>query len=150
MANLNVSGSERELANEIEDFVEDHRRAYRVNYFLSVAVIVVGLLLSAGVTISGILDLGKVSAVLGVFIAVMIGLQGSLAIGEKADFNRMMIAEGRILVSRLKFEVDNEREFRSVRRRFEILRRHAAASLPKGQGMETIKKMYEEMTARDA
>ena len=138
-------------AEEIQNFITLQRRAYRVNYTLNIMIILLGLLLSAGVTISGILNQGQISAVLGVFIALLFGLNSSLAIGERADFNRVMFAEADNLVSRLRFQVGGAREFQSALSRFLVLRRHAATSVPRGQGLETVRRMYQEMTseARD-
>jgi len=42
-------------------------------------------------------------------------------------------------------QVDRERRFEIAPKRFQALRRHAVEKLPRGQGMEAVKEMMEEL-----
>jgi hypothetical protein len=122
------------------------RQRHKLNYRGNAALIIVGLALSAGVTIAGILDYGLVAAILGVAVGYVIGVQNAFPIGEKAEFYRLIIAEGDNLISELKFEVKTEGQFLNRVNKFQKLRMYGTENLPRGQGMQAVKNFYKDMS----
>ncbi len=136
----------QKLTGEIHDFVTIYQNRHRGNFHLNWILIVVSLLLSAGVTIFGMLNQGMVAAVLGVCIGFLIGMQNAFPLGEKAEFYRLMVVEGQNLISMLDYEVNTDKDFASIEKQFRKLRSHAASDLPKGKGMDAIKEIYQDLS----
>jgi hypothetical protein len=136
------------LQHEIESFLVPLRRRHITTFRGNAALIIIGLALSARVTIAGILDYGLIAAILGVAIGYVIGVQNAFPIGEKAEFYRLLIAEGDNLINELKFEVKTEAQFLNRVNKFQKLRMYGAENLPRGQGMQAIKNFYEDMSAQ--
>lgn len=139
----------RDLQDDIEKFLVPLRKRHLSTFRGSAALIVIGLVLSAAVTIAGILDEGLLAAILGVTIGFVIGVQNAFPIGDKAEFYRLLIVEGENLIGDLKYEVKTEKEFLSVNNRFQKLRKHSAEDLPRGQGMQAVKNLYQDLSATD-
>ncbi len=137
----------RKLREEIEQFHALFQLRHRQNYHLNWVLILVGLLLSAGVTIAGMLNYGVIAAIMGVGIGLLIGIQNAFPFSEKADFYRLVMSESWNLKTTLEYKVETNRQFTIVLNKFMKLRDHAAASLPKGQGMDAVRKMYEDLSA---
>ena len=146
---IDLESKKQQLINEINQFVGIYQKRHSGNFHLNWILIVIGLLLSAGVTIAGMLNQGLIAAVLGICIGFLISLQNAFPLGEKAEFYRLMVTEGQNLISMLNYEVDTTKEFEDSQRRFRKLRSHAATSLPKGRGMEAIKEMYKDLSRKD-
>jgi hypothetical protein len=143
----NFQGALSELRGDIEEFTRKYGKRHRGNFHLNWILIVIGLLLAAGVTISGMLNQGIIAAILGVCIGFLIGLQNAFPLSEKAEFYRLVVTEAENLIFELKYEVESEQQFREVVNKFQGLRDHAAKSLPRGQGMEAVKDMYKELSS---
>ncbi len=146
---VDLEPKKQKLMGEINQFVETYQKRHSGNFHLNWILIVIGLLLSAGVTVAGMLNQGLIAAVLGICIGFLLGLQNAFPLGEKAEFYRLMIVEGQNLISVLNYEVDTLKEFEDSQKRFRKLRSHAAASLPKGRGMEAVKEMYKDFSRKD-
>jgi hypothetical protein len=140
----------QKLVSELNQFVETYQKRHRGNFHLNWILILTGLLLSAGVTISGMLNQGMIAALLGICIGFLFGVQNAFPLGEKAEFYRLMVTEGQNLISILDYEVDTSKEFEDCQKRFRKLRSHAAMSLPKGRGMDAVKEMYKDISRKDA
>ena len=152
MSNQSITQLEQKkqkLTGEIREFVVTYQKRHRGNFHLNWILIVVGLLLSAGVTIFGMLNQGVVAAVLGVCIGLLIGMQNAFPLGEKAEFYRLMVVEGQNLISILDYEVNTDKDFASIEKQFRKLRSHAASDLPKGKGMDAVKEMYQDLSKAD-
>jgi hypothetical protein len=135
------------LQQEIEAFLVPLRRRHVMTFRGNAALIIVGLALSAGVTIASILDYGLIAAILGVAIGYVIGVQNAFPIGEKAEFYRLLIAEGDNPINELKFEVKTDAEFLDRVDKFKKLRMYGAENLPRGQGMQAVKNFHKDMSA---
>lgn len=135
-----------ELQRIIEEFVQTYLRRHKYNYLGNWIIVLIGLLLAGAVTVAGIYDKGTIAAVLGVCTAIAIGAQKAFPIGERAEFYRLVVAEGRNLTDDLKFRVKTEPEFQTLLNKWQKLRTHAAASLPRGKEMEAIKDMSADLS----
>jgi hypothetical protein len=134
-----------ELTKEVESFRAQHVRQRKINWTFNLILIGAGILLSIAVIVAGIYDEGKIAAVLGALTAAAIAAQNAIAAGEKAEFYRVVCAEAENLLDELRYLVDTNREFETTVRTFEALRKHAATALPRGQGMEAVKRMGEDL-----
>ena len=136
------------LVLEIETFRRHFFRHRRMNYITYASLVLLGLAASVAITVAGILNLGLYAAILGVCVGFIQGIQQIFPMNEKAEFYRLIVAESENLIDDLKYRVLTDDELKSILTRFQTLREHAAAALPKGQGMDTVKKMYDDLASR--
>ncbi len=134
-----------QLIEEVAAFVrytqQQERRAARANRI----IVVLGLVCSFGVTFLGLGGAGELAALLGAFIAMLIGLDRAFAYGERADFYRILVADGQNLLTDLRLSVDTEATFEEAKRKFLVLRKYGAEKLPRGKGMEAVRSMSQEL-----
>lgn len=68
--------------------------------------------------------------------------------GEKRDFHRVLASECYNLEIALNYAVADEDKFRIILEKFTSLINRAAKELPKGQGMNAVKSLYEELDSK--
>jgi hypothetical protein len=103
-----------ELANltqQIRDFVRENQRASSTQARLNGVLLMLGIVLSAAVTVAGILgeagllgtdvNANAISAILGVSVGVIIGVQSTFRIADKASFRESIASQGQKLVDDL-------------------------------------------------
>jgi hypothetical protein len=71
------------LAKEVSSFVRHTRWSLRWATHVNNAIVALGLICSFGVTFFGLGGAGEVSALLGAFIAMLIGFDRAFAYGER-------------------------------------------------------------------
>jgi hypothetical protein len=136
------------LGKDIEAFKKYYFRRRRMNYITYAILILLGLSMAVAITIAGIFNQGVIAAILGVGVGFIQGIQQVFPMGEKAEFYRLIVAESENLIADLRYKTTSENDFQSVLQKYQTLRIHAATSIPRGQGMETVKKMYDDLASR--
>jgi hypothetical protein len=132
-----------ELNKKISDLIKKSNSNYKVDYALYVFCIVAGLILSACVTISGMLDKGSISAILGVLVLVLISFDSAMAPGEKAQFYKQIEAAGNDLQDEVGFTLNiSQEKIDAAVKKLATIRDTAAQGVPHGKGMKTIAEMY--------
>jgi hypothetical protein len=134
------------LANDIDSFRQTYLRRQQATFWTNAAFILIGLFLSAGVSLASFYGKGDIVPLLGMSIFLLIGVQNAFPMGDKAEFYRLLVHESMNLLSDISF-AKAEDDLRLINQRFQILRKHAATALPRGRGMETVKDMYNELNA---
>jgi hypothetical protein len=129
------------LKHQIHGFLLYSWRLHTRNDRLNTALIVVGLVLGASVTIVGFLGYGFVAGVIGAITTLFIGFQNAFNFAEKAGFYSVIHNEAKTLRDHLNYKVHSTAEFEAVVDALAALRIHLAQNLPKGQGMEEVKKL---------
>ena len=142
----NYLQNKQDLESDIAQFSEQYQKLHRANWRLNAILILLGLVLSASVTVAGMFNQGIMAALLGVAIAFLIGIQNAFPMSDKAEFYRVIVAESQNMLLELKHTIDTKEEFEIVVLNFQTLRKHAAAGLPRGQGMEAVRNMYKELS----
>ncbi len=141
---------EDQLREEVAAFARDLRRQWRRASRINSAVVALGLLASFGITFLGLGGAGELAALLGAFVAMLIGFDRAFAYGEKADFYRILLADGENLLTALRLDVHADMDFEEVVRRFLVLRKYAAEKLPRGTRMKAVRNMSRELISTSA
>lgn len=146
---LEIEGVEpsrmEELYESLEQFKDSQMQRHRGNYRAGVLLVGFGLCGSVAVSAAGFLNYGVAAGLIGLVVALCIGLQSAYSFGEKAEFQRIMATEGDNLLLRLRVDVKSPADFESVVKEFLVLRTFAAKSIPRGKGMEAVHDMAKEL-----
>ena len=142
-----LSQKKTQLIDEVAAFVQHAKRQKRRASRANKIIVILGLVCSFGITFLGVGGAGELAALLGAFIAVLIGFDQAFAYGEKANFYRIIVADGENLLTDLRLGVDTEEGFKKAMQKFLVLRKYGAEKLPRGKGMETVRSMSREMSA---
>ena len=154
---MNVSNLEQKkkaLIKDIDDLGEKQekkRRATARMYFFLVAV---GLGLSIAAVVTGftptvaVIDNTSISPILIILVGIPVGLERAFKFGEKRDFYRILVSEYYNLKIALNYSVDTEDKFRIILGKFQSVVARSAKSVPRGQGMQAVKTLYEELDSK--
>ena len=133
------------LVKEIQELGEKQEKKRRVNARMYYLLVLLGFGLSIGAVVLGFLEEGQTSAILVMLIAVPAGLERAFKFGEKRDFHRILVSECHNLRIALNFSVDTEEKLQMIVGKFQSVMATSAKSLPRGQGMQAVKTLYEEL-----
>src|SRR5262245_51454432 len=125
----------KDLQEQIQGFVRLYQYRHARNYWVSVMLVALGILLGLAVTAAGFLGAGVVAGLLGLAITAFISFQKAFAFDETAEFQRLLFTEAENLLNLLHYRVKTQIAFDSVLDAFMTLKKHAATNLPKGKGM---------------
>jgi hypothetical protein len=132
---------ETDLGNYIKD-MQGRRKRHGIG---NNSIVLASILMSAAITIAGIYDQAEIAAILGVLLTVLLSIQQAFPLGEMAFFYRSSIADLENLQISLMFTADNEKEVEKIARQFAIIRKHIAQAIPRGQGINTVQSMRDEL-----
>jgi hypothetical protein len=118
-------------------------------FYASNALIGVAILSSVGVVIAGMYDAAKVAALLGLLVTTIISADTIWAPGEKAQFWREVEAEARNLSVDLRDVGTDSDKYAKAVAVFKVLNSQAAKNIPRGGGMEALKKFYTDLQSRN-
>ena len=141
----NLDQKKKELVKEIQDLGERQEKKRQVNGRMYYLLVLLGFGLSIGAVVLGFLEVGRISAILVMLIAIPAGLENAFKFGEKRDFHRILVGECYNLRIALNFSVDNEEKLLMIVGKFQSVVTTSAKSLPRGQGMQAVKRLYEEL-----
>ncbi len=135
------------LENEISEFHKKRIYYQRIDFIFFMVLVVSGLILSAAVTILGAFNLGIFSVIPGTILLIVVGLQTAFDPGEKSRFQSIVEAASANLLTDLNQQNVTEQQIERARKKLKILRDSTAQSLPRGQGMEAVLKMTNQISS---
>jgi hypothetical protein len=91
------------LLEEICDFLADCKRRYKFNNNWDNTLNVLGILTSVAIVAAGVFDNGKLSAILGGFVAALVTAQRAFPFGQRTIFYRNLIGQTQNLTSQCRF-----------------------------------------------
>jgi hypothetical protein len=138
-----------ELTQKIRAFRKDNKIKHGGNYWGNTTLIYLSIFLSASVTIAGIFDEGRLAAILGVILSILLTIQNAFPINYKAEFYRILMAEADNLLIDIEFDTMTQENFNRIKNRFKVLTKYAAVNLPKGEGLEAVRDMYKDFKSKD-
>ena len=130
------------VREEVSKFEMEQWRRHTINFFANWVLVVLAIGSSALVIIGGVFSWDhKVIAMLGLVGSVIAGLQASLAIEDKAEFQRVVASDAENIQLCLKDSEISEVDFIKLRDRFMLLKTEANKKLPRGGGVEAARKL---------
>ncbi|MFN6561247.1 MAG: DUF4231 domain-containing protein [Nostoc sp. ChiSLP01] len=119
------------LKKQTLGFVEYYRKCYSNNRLIHRILVVLGIFLGFSVTVAGLMDQGRLAAILGLVITLFIALQSAFNFEEKYYFYRILHVEAKSLRDRLQYmEKTNRAEFNIIFNSCQKLRRRSANGVP--------------------
>jgi len=134
-----------ELVEDIENLRRKFHKSKRKHVTTYSSLIGSGIGLSAAAAIVGFLDIGPISGIIPLIVGALISLESALKFGEKGEFYRVLVTECENLKIALKYRVDTEDKLQLIVKKFQIVVTTSARSLPRGQGMQAVKALYEDL-----
>ena len=137
------------LVKEIDGFSEKQERKRRATARMYSFLVALGFGLSIAAVVTGFVLTGdKISPILIILVGIPVGLERAFKFGEKRDFHRILVSEFYNLKVTLQYSVDTEEKFQTVLGKFQSVVARAAKSVPRGQGMQAVKTLYEELDSK--
>ena len=147
--NANELKSRKELLLiEIQNLRKKQEKKRLINARVHYLLVILGFGLSIGAVAFGFLEMGSISAILVIFIAIPAGLENAFKFGEKRDFHRIIVSECHNLRIALTFSIDTEDKLQMIVGKLQSLVNTSAKSLPRGQGMQAVKRLYETLDSK--
>lgn len=145
MNTMTLDQRKTELSEEIEPRRTRYETQRKRSTVVAHTLVMATISLSTLAAILGFINLGQVSGIVALIVGALIPLESAFKFQEKSSFYRILVSECNNLLITLQFRVDSEAEFELVVEKFQVVIATAAKSLPRGQGMETVKKLYEDL-----
>jgi len=105
---MNYEEKYQYLDDFISQKIDYHQRQAKLYQYTNRLLVFTGIILSACVTIAGILDQALLAAVISVLTGVTIAVQNAYNYSENIRFHRSLLAQYSRLYTNLKIEVNNE------------------------------------------
>ena len=158
MSNNSLEEKEKFLVQDIERLREEQENKRAVNARKHKALVMAGFGLSIAAAVIGFMTAGIdgasqivppiTSPVLVILVGIPVGMERAFKFGEKRDFHRVLASECHNLEIALNYAVDNEDKFKIILDKFTSVIARSAKALPKGQGMNAVKLLYEELDSK--
>lgn len=107
------------LDDFIKQKIDHHQHEAKWYQYTNRLLMFAGIILSACVTIAGILDQALLAAVISVLTGVVIAIQNGYNYGENIAFHRSFLAQYTRLYTNLKIEINNEDQLVSLQDKLE-------------------------------
>lgn len=134
-----------QLETVIGSYIKEMRGRRKRHGIGNISLVLASILTSAVITIAGIFDQAKIAAILGVFLSVLLAVQQVFPLGEMAFFYRSSIADLENLQNSLMFTTDSQKELEKIANQFAVIRKHIAQAIPRGQAINTLQNMRDEL-----
>ena len=134
-----------DLSEEIEQSKTQYEKRRKRSTVIANTLVVAMIGLSTLAAILGFTDSGQVSGIVALIVSALIPLESAFKFQEKSSFYRILVSEYQNLLVALEYRVNTEAEFDLIVDKFQVVIDTAAKSLPRGQGMETVKQLYENL-----
>lgn len=135
-----------QLETVIDSYINEMQGRRKRHGLGNTSLVLASILTSAIITIAGIYDQAKIAAILGVILSVLLAVQQVFPLGEMAFFYRSSIADLENLRDSLLFTPDSQEELEKIAHQFAVIRKHIAQAIPRGQAMNTLQNMRDELT----
>jgi hypothetical protein len=144
---FNLKKAKLDFSSEIDLFINGYYWWHNIDFHLDWILTMFSLAFSVAVVVAGFLDQARTAAFFGIGVSFLIALHNAFPLGEKAEFYRILISEAR----NIKLELSTVTKFDNYQRlitRFKRLNENAARRLPRGQGMEAVRKLQEDLFSK--
>ena len=133
------------LEVEMESFLKAVELRHRNNFFLGRFLVLMGILLAASSVIVGLLNHSKIALILAVIAGAMSAIDSAFAVRDVGEFQRIISSETRNLLSPIRIGSIIESDLPKIQEAFYALRKNFDQNLPKGSGMEAVKKLMDDL-----
>ena len=128
--------------NEVSGFLEIQQKRHARNFKFHWALVFGVLIGSSLATVGGIFKWSHdIIAFIGVVSSAVIVIHTAIAIGDKAEFQRIVASDAANILTYLSNTNLSDEEFTKLRDQFIALRKHADSQLPRGGGMEAVRNL---------
>jgi len=158
MSNNSLEEKKNKLVQDIERLRAEQENKRAVNARTHRALVIAGFGLSIAAAVIGFATAGIgsappmvpriISPILVILVGIPVGMERAFKFGEKRDFHRILASEYYNLEIALNYAVDDEDKFRIILDKFTSVIARSAKSLPRGQGMQAVKVLYEELDSK--
>jgi hypothetical protein len=131
------------LTEQVSELIRMNERRATTSSRLNSNLMVLGVILSAMISIVGILGAGHnlwfgsteldgniISAILGVVVAAIITIQNTFRLAERSKFQRQIASDARKLLTELVYSVDNDDKLRDAVREYQRLSDRSVKDAP--------------------
>jgi len=137
---------EKKIRTALDENIEKWEKIGKRHRYTYNILVVTSILLSLAITISGVIDQGNLTVVLGAILAGILSFQQVFPFREMSYFYRVGVAEAKILELNLDTRTDTIKEVEALEKRVETLIYKMAQDIPRGQALfEVIQNMREEV-----
>ena len=119
----------QDLVREIHEFGDDCIRRYKFNSRWDNVLNVVGILLSVCIVAAGVYQRGALSAILGAFVAAIVGAQKAFPFGQRVNFYRILVGQSENLETDVQQGLVSKQDAVAI---LKSLRLDFAQQLPRG------------------
>lgn len=136
-----------ELTRDIAELREKHGKHRQRNTIIYSVLILIGIALSATAAMYGFYGTNPsyIPSIMAILVGVSISLESAFKFGEKEAFYRILVGECDNLMIALKYRVDNEQKLQTMVKKYQVVVDISARSIPRGEGMQSVKTMYEDL-----
>ena len=134
------------LTLEIVTFLTAVEVRHRNNFWIGRVLILIGISLAAGSVILGLYDEAKLALVLAILAGSVAAIDSAFAVRDVSEFQRIIASETKNILSPLKVGSVLEADFPLLQNAFYALRKNFDQNLPKGTGMEAVKKLMDDLS----
>ena len=145
MTNGTLDQRKKSLSEDIEGLRIKFNRLKVRHEFTYYFLIGLGIGLSLLAAILGLFDLGIIAGIMALIVGAAVSFESSFKFGEKWDFYRILVNECENLKIALKYRVYTDKNFDLLVNKFQVVVNASAKSLPRGKGMQEVKKLYENL-----
>ncbi len=145
MPNTALEERKINLVQDIEKYRERFHKSRRKHSILYYVLVVSGIGLSALAGAGSFTDYSSISGIIPFLVTVSISLETAFNFGEKNHFYRVLVRECENLKIALRYRVDDDDKLKLILEKFQVVIDRSARSLPRGQGMNSVKTLYEDL-----
>ena len=131
-----------DLQQEVKQYREHAEMLRKRNSGYYIALSILALLCAAGIIVAGVLDRGKVSAVLGGLITVLIGAQNLFPVRDRAGYYQVLVAETDNLMDDVRYS-ETPDQFNQALKTLKVLRQRQEPA----PGQNALKELLAEVKA---
>lgn len=130
------------VIEQVSTFRDAQWRRHTLNFIANWLLVVLAICASALTIIGGVCAWDhRTIALIGVAGSIIVSIQTSLAINDKAEFQRVIATDAENIILLLSDPLISDEDFSKLRDQFTALRAEASKKLPRGGGVEAARKL---------
>jgi hypothetical protein len=137
-----------QLANRLRNFRRDNEALRKLNSTYSIGLGLLAIALSVGVVIAGWLDHGKLAALLGALLTVILGAQRIFPVGQRADFYRILVSTTDGLLTETQFRCTSAEQLEKLVDDFKTVQKYAGEKFPSDGNAEATKQLITDLKSK--
>ena len=144
--NTSIAQQMEALAAEIATFLQTVEIRHRNNFVIGRGLVLFGIGFAAGSIIVGLYGDAKLALVFAVLAGATSAIDSAFAVRDVGEFQRIIASETKNLLSPLRIGSAADEDLPMLQEAFYALRKNFDQSLPKGTGMEAVKKLMDDLS----